>query len=101
MIRKWFAVLLSADVFTDDEVTRTQRWRLTRGFPEDRASLAELIPPIGSTIRARQRTDNQATSNTTSSLTVDIITNIVDEDYRLPGCDTDEPDDFYSVFSRI
>ena len=100
-IRKWFAALLSADVFTDDDTPRTQRWRLTRGFPEDRASLAELIPPIGSTIRARKHTGNQGISNPTSSSSVDIITNNVVEDYRLPCSDSGDSDDFYSVFSRL
>jgi hypothetical protein len=60
-----------------------------------------LIPPIGSTIRARKHTGNQGISNPTSSSSVDIIANNVVEDYRLPGCDTDESDDFYSVFSRL
>ena len=100
-IRKWFAALLSADVFTDDDTPRTQRWRLTRDFPEDMASLAELIPPVGSTIVSRKQAGNQATSKPQTSPSIDIISNIVDEDYGLPGIDGDDSDDFFSVFSRI
>jgi hypothetical protein len=101
MIRRWFAELLSAEVFTDVGVLRTQRWRLTRDFPEDMASLAELIPPVGSTIVSRKQAGNQATSKPQASPSIDIISNIVDEDYGLPGIDGDDSDDFFSVFSRI
>ena len=100
-IRKWFAALLSADVFTDDDTPRTQRWRLTRDFPEDMASLAELIPPVGSTIVSRKQAGNQATSKPQASTPIDTIANIVDEVDVLPGFDGDDSDDFYSVFSRI
>ena len=100
-IRRWFAELLSAEVFTDVGVLRTQRWRLIRDFPEDMASLAELIPPVGSTIVSRKQVDNQSSSKPKSSPYIDSITNIVDQDYGLPGIDGDDSDDFFSVFSRI
>ena len=99
-IRKWFAALLSADVFTDDDTPRTQRWRLARDFPDDRASLVELIPPIGSTIVSRKQVGNQATSKTQSSPQVETVTTVDDEEYSLPGTCIDEDDDFFSVFSR-
>jgi hypothetical protein len=99
LIRKWFAALLSADVFTDDDTPRTQRWRLTRDFPKDRASLLELVPPVGSTIVSHKQAGNHSISKLQSS-TTDTIINIVDEDFRLPGIDSDDSDDFFSVFSR-
>ena len=100
MIRKWFAALLTAGVFTDADTPRTQRWRLSRDFPDDRASLVELIPPISSTIVSRKQLDNQATSKTQSSPQVETVTTVDDEEYSLPGTCIDEDDDFFSVFSR-
>ena len=100
-IRKWFAALLSADVFTDDDTPRTQRWRLARDFPEDMASLAELIPPVGSATVSRKQAGNQATSKLQASPPIDTIANIAHEVDVLPGVDGDDSDDFYSVFSRI
>lgn len=100
-IRRWFAVLLTAGVFTDADTPRTQRWRLSRDFPDDRASLVDLIPPVGSTIVSRKQAGNQATSKPQTSPPIDTIANIVDKDYRLPGFDGDDSDDLYSVFSRI
>ena len=99
-IRRWFAVLLTAGVFTDADTPRTQRWRLSRDFPDDRASLVELIPPISSTIVSRKQLDNQATSKTQSSPQVETVTTVDDEEYSLPGTCIDEDDDFFSVFSR-
>ena len=99
-IRRWFAVLLTAGVFTDADTPRTQRWRLSRDCPDDRASLVELIPPIGSTIVSRKQVDNQATSMQEASIPIDTIGNNVDEEYRLPCIDVDDSDDFFSVFSR-
>lgn len=100
MIRRWFAELLSASVFTDADTPRTHRWRLSRDFPDDRASLVELIPPIGSTIVSRKHVDNQATANTESSPQVESVRTVDDEEYSLPGTCTAEDDDFFSVFSR-
>jgi hypothetical protein len=100
-VKRWFAVLLSAGVFVDDPEAHLYRWRLARDFPDDRASLAQLIPPIGSTIVSRKQVDNQALSKPQSSPSVDSIANIVDEDYGLPDIDGDDSDDFFSVFSRI
>lgn len=99
-IRRWFAVLLTAGVFTDVDTPRTQRWRLARNFPDDRASLVELIPPIGSTIVSRKQVGNQATSKAQSSPQVETVTTVDDEEYSLPGTCIDEDDDFFSVFSR-
>ncbi len=100
IIRRWFAVLLTAGVFTDADTPRTQRWRLARDFPHDRASLVELIPPIGSTIVSRKQVGNQATSKAQSSPQVESVTTVDDEEYSLPGTSIDEDDDFFSVFSR-
>ena len=99
-IRKWFAALLTAGVFTDADTSRTQRWRLVRSFSKDRAELAKLIPPIGSTIVSARQVDYQPKSMQEDSIPIDTIGNNVDEEYRLPGIDVDDSDDFFSVFSR-
>ena len=99
-IRKWFAALLTAGVFTDADTSRTQRWRLVRGFSKDRAELTKLIPPIGSTIVSARQVDYQPKSMQEDSIPIDTIGNNVDEEYRLPGIDVDDSDDFFSVFSR-
>lgn len=100
VIRRWFAVLLTAGVFTDEETLRTQRWRLSRNFPHDRASLLKLIPPIGSTIVSRRQMEYQATSTTQPSPQVTTVRTVDDEEYSLPSTRTAEDDDFFSVFSR-
>jgi hypothetical protein len=100
-VKRWFAVLLSAGVFVDDPEAHLYRWRLARNFPDDRASLAELIPPIGSTIVSGRLTGDQPASMQIPSIPIDSIANIIDEDYGLPGIDGDDFDDFFSVFSRI
>ncbi len=99
-VKRWFAVLLSAGVFVDDPEAHLYRWRLARNFPDDRASLVELIPPIGSTIVSRKQVGNQATSKAQSSPQVETVTTVDDEEYSLPGTCIDEDDDFFSVFSR-
>lgn len=100
LIRRWFAELLTSGVFTDADTPRTQRWRLARDFPEDRDSLAELIPPIGSTIVSRKKVDNQV-SVTSNAIPVDDPETIVDyAEYGLPAATVDEDDDFFSEFSR-
>jgi hypothetical protein len=99
-VKRWFAVLLSAGVFVDDPEAHLYRWRLSRNFPDDRSSLVELIPPIGSTIVPRKHVDFQATSNTQSSPQVETVRTVDDEEYSLPGTRTAADDDFFSVFSR-
>lgn len=101
VIRRWFAVLLTAGVFTDEDTHRTQRWRLSRDFPHDRASLVKLIPPVGSTIVSRKQVDNQSTSKTDPSIPSVTVTNNVDKAYVMTFIEDDDSDDFCSVFSRI
>ncbi len=100
-VKRWFAVLLSAGVFVDDPDAHLYRWRLSRNFPDDRASLVELIPPIGSTIVPRKHVDYQATSTSQASLPIVTVNDKVDEANVLPGNDNDDYDDFFSVFSRV
>ena len=99
-IRRWFAVLLTAGVFTDADTPRTQRWRLVRNFPNDRSSLAKLIPPIGCTIVSRNQVGNQAKSMPPASTPVESLTS-TDGDYNSPSNGIGECDDFFYVFSRI
>ena len=100
-IKRWFAILLSAGVFVDDPDAHVNRWRLVRNYRTDRASLVDLIPPIGSTLVSGRQAGSQPASMPKTSIPIDAVEVNVNQEIRLPGSDIDIGDDFYSVFSRI